>query len=135
MSQSSTLSKAIPDSTARPKSVTGLGEQDGSVEGNVSLSATELPARSPGWLKSAELAEANAAVAPMLRSYGECDAVELRSRTKHWLRRELGFMTNSTFSDRSAGKKSFGDELALTPRKSELGIAASERVVSICRST
>lgn len=89
-----------------------------------SVTASQLSARAPGWMKHAELAACNADVDALVPNLKSLDAVELRKRTKTWLKRELGFISNASFTDPKAAKSVFEGELNLAPRKSELGIAA-----------
>ena len=91
--------------------------------GATRLTASAVPARVGAWIKSRELAEANAEVEPDL-TRASCDAKVLKSRIKKWLKRELGFIGNPHFSKRQAGREIFASELGLAPRRSELGIAA-----------
>ncbi|TWU47366.1 RNA polymerase sigma factor SigA [Rubripirellula tenax] len=95
-----------------------------SLAGEPAKTASDIPARFPGWLKSPELAVANRDVDQILSSLKGLDTDELKVRTKSWLKREIGFMTNPSFSSRGAGRVMFGDALELAPRKSELGLAA-----------
>lgn len=88
------------------------------------MTATNVPARSAAWMRSPELAEANAEVDAMVRTLDDADARALRARTKGWVKRELNFITNADFATRGAGAKIFKEQMGLAPRKSELGIAA-----------
>ena len=87
------------------------------------LTASAVPPRVGAWINPRELAEANADIEPLLVP-ASSDPAELRSLTKRWLRRELGFIGNPQFSEKRAGREIFAEELALAPRRSELGIAA-----------
>lgn len=88
------------------------------------LTATQVPAKAPAWLRSEELAAANLDVESQLADLTRCETSELKSRTKAWLKRELGFITNAEFSKRGIGNEIFADTLGLAQPKSELGQAA-----------
>ena len=87
------------------------------------LTASAVPPRVGAWISSKELAEANAEISEEL-VVASSDPIALKSHTKKWLRRELGFIGNPDFSKPRAGRAIFADELGLAPRRSELGIAA-----------
>lgn len=114
----SEASKVTPDTkkTSLPN--------DGWVMEAGAVTASQLSARTPGWMKSVELVNCNEDVDALMPNLKSLDAVELRKRTKTWLKRELGFITNASFSDPKIAKAVFEGELNLAPRKSELGIAA-----------
>lgn len=140
MPQSASHSAAIRNSgkpvtaTRKPvhgKSIRGVSAEAESVLAECelvmeagSITASQLPARAPGWMKHAELATCNEDVEALMPNLKSLDAIELRKRTKSWLKRELGFITNASFSDPKVAKSVFEGELNLAPRKSELGIAA-----------
>ena len=86
--------------------------------------ASNVPARAGSWIRSSELAVANAEIDESIDSLDHADVETLRTKTKHWLRREIGFITNAAFSNPEAGSDVFAEDLGLTPRRSELGIAA-----------
>ena len=88
------------------------------------LTASKVPAKVPAWVRSSELAEANEEIAGQLPDLSSADSDTLRALTKVWLKRELGFITNSEFSQSGIGNKIFGETLGLAGRQSELGIAA-----------
>lgn len=88
------------------------------------VTASDLPARAPAWLRSAELEMANEETQSTMTCYEDADASELRAACKSWKKRELEFIGNPEFDAQGAGKAVFSRELALAPRKSELGISA-----------
>ena len=89
--------------------------------------SARLPARRPRWLSCPELVEATVDCSDNLQSYGDATPLELRSATRSWLKREIGFISNASFADPDAGNEIFADELGLAPRQSELGISAIRR--------
>ena len=86
--------------------------------------ASQIPAKSPGWLRSRELAEANADIQSQLPELTSADPGALRALTKKWLKRELAFISNPEFSSSGIGNQIFSPTLGLADRQSELGIAA-----------
>ncbi len=92
--------------------------------GTAETTATNLSARIRAWMRSPELAGANAEIEPLIKRLDDMDSTELRSACKSWKKRELGFIDNPVFSKSEAGDEVFAEKLGLAPRKSELGIAA-----------
>jgi RNA polymerase primary sigma factor len=88
------------------------------------VTAVQVPARFPAWIRSRELEDANAETASHLPDLSAADSDTLRALTKHCLKRELGFITNVEFSKSGIGNEIFGSTLGLAGRQSELGIAA-----------
>ena len=88
------------------------------------LTASQVPARAPGWLRCGELAEAVDQTKPSRTDFEAMDAERLRRATKTWLKNELAFITNGAFADSGEGNRVFDEELGLAPRATELGIAA-----------
>ncbi len=89
-----------------------------------SVTATQLPARSPAWMRHSELATCNQDVDALMPNLKTLDAVGLRKLTKTWLKREIGFIGNASFSDPKIAKAIFQGQLSIAARKTELGIAA-----------
>ena len=87
------------------------------------LTATSFPARPGAWMRADELVVATIEIEELI-SLPADDPSSLRSHTKRWLKRELGFITNPLFSEKRAGSEIFAEPLELAQRQSELGIAA-----------
>ena len=91
---------------------------------SATVSATAFPARSPAWLRSADLLAATQEIELDQEAIADADSDQLRRMTKQWLQRDLEFIGNSGFSDPTAGNEIFGEQLGLGDRKSEHGLAA-----------
>jgi len=85
------------------------------------FTASAVPARVGAWINSVELAEANAEVEPLLER-SSTDPVVLKAQIKRWLRRELGYIGNTQFSEAKVGGAIFSAELGLSARRTDLGI-------------
>lgn len=116
--------KSAPKKMASKAGKIKASEQPGAaMDDQPVMTASSVPARMPAWLRSGELDAANAEVSKTLTNYKSMNAKQLRSATKGWLKRELGFISNEEFTTSGIGKKIFADTLGLAPRKTELGIA------------
>lgn len=93
-------------------------------EGVPQATASQVPARSAAWMRSSELAEAQDQISELVPNFRDADAATLRAATRTWLRRELGFITNASFSEPNIGQEIFSEPIDLAPRKTELGISA-----------
>ncbi|MGV3482969.1 MAG: sigma-70 family RNA polymerase sigma factor [Planctomycetaceae bacterium] len=80
-------------------------------------------ARRPAWLKLPELEAANLAVESACPSLADLSAAELLARTKAVLKQEIGFISNSQFSDPEFAKQIFDLPLGLAPRQSAVAVA------------
>ena len=89
--------------------------------------ASGIPARRPGWLKSPELRDAVNYAKQHVTQFGEMSVIELKKATKVWLRVEIDFISNEEFTKANIGKKIFGSELGLQPRSTANGITAIKR--------
>jgi len=90
----------------------------------ISRADTKLPARMPAWMKMEELATAMAYADSVVPSLCDLSPLELKSKTRARLRKEIDLISNPTFLSSGAGKRIFSEPLSLAPPKSELGIAA-----------
>lgn len=88
------------------------------------LTASQVPARPPSWLRSESLREADAETRSLQTNFSQMDAAGLRQASKLWLKRELAFISNASFADADNGKDVFAEDLGLADRQSALGIAA-----------
>ncbi|QDT03821.1 RNA polymerase principal sigma factor HrdA [Rubripirellula lacrimiformis] len=123
-SESSAGTSSAVDSQSDHTELQSPESQDVDGQAGIQLTATAVPARTPGWLKSSELASANSDVAETLKDLAGLDSEQLRRLTQTWLKRELAFISNPGFTKATAGKTIFATSLDLQPRKSEQGIAA-----------
>jgi RNA polymerase primary sigma factor len=78
--------------------------------------------RRPAWLKHEELAEATARYLLDRDDIASLDEQQLRSRTKRWLKEELGFINNPEFAEAGAARRIFSTPLGLAEAAAE-GIA------------
>jgi RNA polymerase primary sigma factor len=88
------------------------------------FTASNFPARTPGWMKLPDLMEVSLQVSEDLPNHRRLNAEQLQVAIKSWLKKEIGFIGNPSFSERSKGAELFADALGLAPRQTELGIAA-----------
>lgn len=84
-----------------------------------------LSSRRPAWLNSNELRAAVAEAEPA--TYENASPAALRSVTKSWLKREIGFISNASFVKSEHGREIFGEALELAARNTEAGLSAIRR--------
>ncbi|TWU41917.1 sigma-70 family RNA polymerase sigma factor [Novipirellula artificiosorum] len=90
-------------------------------------SASTLPARMPSWMKMDELVSASSEADSLARDYGSLSKEDLKRATKMQLRQEIGFISNSEFSQTEIGREIFAAPLQLAPRQKEVGVRTATR--------
>jgi RNA polymerase primary sigma factor len=88
------------------------------------LTASNFPARSPLWMKAPDLVEVAHQVAGDLVDYRAATPDQVQLAIKSWLKKEIGFIGNPSFTEAGKGSELFTDALGLAPRQTELGISA-----------
>ena len=100
---------------------------DRAVTRDIHMTASKMPAKVPAWLRSAGLAAADLAIRPTMPDLDSADSDTLRAKSKFWIKRELGFISNANFGEPGAGREIFREDLGLAPQSGELGISAIRR--------
>jgi RNA polymerase primary sigma factor len=88
------------------------------------FTASNFPARSPSWMKASDLIEVAHQVSGDLVDYRTATPDQIQLAIKSWLKKEIGFIGNPSFTASGKGSELFADALGLAPRQAELGISA-----------
>ena len=94
------------------------------VSGTANHADAKSRARTPAWMKCAELVATNRLADSLVKPLGNCSFEQLQAETKRRLREEISFIANEGFSDASLGKELFSEPLQLAPAKIEQGVNA-----------